>query len=161
MESWVGEIFKRYWNSTIFLMIPWRQIFQAKLISLQLEWCISLNFMALTFFWGQKTMILEIWPRRLFWGCPRPHSKVPSNDSDSSFLHSWCQNDQLKDSMTSVQAWPQSLNWRLLRLCSVNDWILRLMYKFHSQIFINLITSNLRLHGFKYLEFRYPEDLRL
>jgi hypothetical protein len=30
-----------------------------------------------------------------------------------------------------------------------------------SDIFINLITSNLRLHGFKYLEFGHPEDLRL
>ena len=160
LHSLYGLISKRCWNSTIFSMIPCL-ISQAKLISLQLEWFISLYFMASAFFWWQKTMILDIWPPRPFWMCPRPHSKVPSNDSDSIFLHFWCQNDKEKDSMSSVQTWPQRLKCRLLRLCSVNDWILTFMHKSSSELFINLITCNLRLHDFKYLKFRHPEDMRL
>ena len=46
-----------YLKDTIFLMIQWRKtclIFQAKMISLQLEWHIPLHSMALVSFWGQK-----------------------------------------------------------------------------------------------------------
>ena len=116
------------------LMVQWRKtclIFQAKMISLQLEWHITYHTMAITSFWGQK--YIDSWDltSRLFWGRPRPHFKVFSNGSDSIFIQSYCQNDQEMVSVSSVQAWPQRLIWRLLRLGLVNDWILRLMHKFH------------------------------
>ena len=97
----------------------------------------SLNEIFHSILWPQfpfklkNTLILEIWPPRPFWGHPRPHFKMFSNDSDSIFIQSYCQNDQEIASMSSVQAWPQRLIWRLLRLGLVNDWILRLMHKFH------------------------------
>ena len=46
-----------YLKDAIFLMIQWRKtclIFQAKMISLQLEWHITFHSMAITSFWGQK-----------------------------------------------------------------------------------------------------------
>ena len=46
-----------YLKDAIFLMIQWRKtclIFQAKMISLQLEWHIPWHSMALVSFWGQK-----------------------------------------------------------------------------------------------------------
>ena len=46
-----------YLKDAIFLMIQWRKaclIFQAKMISLQLEWPIPFHSMVIASFWGQK-----------------------------------------------------------------------------------------------------------
>ena len=119
-----------YLKDTTFLMILCRKacvMFQAKMTSVQLEWPIPFHSIAIV----KNTLILEIWPPRPFWGHLRPHFKMFSNDSDSIFIQSYCQNDQEIASMSSVQAWPQRLIWRPLRLGLVNDWISRLMHKFH------------------------------
>ena len=123
-----------YLKDAIFLMIQWRKaclIFQAKMISLQLEWPIPFHSMVIASFWGQK--YINSWDLT---------SEAVLRSSEATFQNvlKWfwlhfhtilISNGQEKASMSSVQAWPQRLIWRLLRLGSVNGWILRLMHKFH------------------------------
>ena len=74
-------------KDAIFLMILWRKnclIFQAKMTSVQLEWPIPFHSIAIV----KNTLILEIWPPRPFWGCPRPHFNMFLNDSGYTFIQS-------------------------------------------------------------------------
>ena len=96
-----------YLKDAIFLMIQWRKaclIFQAKMISIQLEWPIPFHSMVIASFWGQK------------------------------YINSWDLTSEavLRSSEATFQ---NVLKWfwfhLLLRLGSVNDWISRLMHKFH------------------------------
>ena len=94
--------------------------------------------MALASFWGQK--YIDSWHLT---------SEAVLRSSEATFqsvlkwfrfhFHSvlmvkW----QKKASMSWVQAWPQRLIWRLLRLASVNDWISRLMHKFYHYSFLSI-----------------------
>ena len=154
-----------YLKDAIFLMIQWRKtclIFQAKMISLQLEWHVPLHSMALVSFWGQK--YIDSWDLT---------SEAVLRPSEATFksalrwfwfkfptilLSRWSSKGLhvLSTSLTSeveVEAVEAVLSKWL-------DFETYVQISF-SYLFINLITSYLRLHGFKYLEFRHPEDLRL
>ena len=125
-------------------------IFQAKMISLQLEWHIPLHAMVLVSFLGQKC--IDSWDLT---------SEAVLRSSEATFqsVLKWF---KLHSYTALLSKWPRNgLHELSTSLISEADmeaaeaWLSKwLDFKAHAQIsplelFINLRTSNLRLHGFK------------